>query len=378
NVIYGNYELEPMTVAQILAIGRVQQWDLSNTMSEDIGLTARTAAMQNAENLGTIPPGSLQDMFRSEPPDHATILKPGEPFYQGPGARKTAASKGVPAPVDAARIENLKNAVKRIETARKTISGGTDKPFSNNWILAPSMTASGVAILCNDPHLGLSNPSIFYPLHGDNRTLSNGPLNFSGCTFPGVPGLMLGQNEWLAWGGTVVNYDVTDVYEEEVTIGEDEQKYVTYYGELVPVETTHQRFTIRDLSGGESFVDIDIDFVPHHGPQLPGDPYAEDPGLTQENNLTVQWTGHYVTKDLAAFTGLLESKNIDEFFDSVENFGVGAQNFVGADINGEIAYFPHALVPIRKAGALTHEHPPWMILPGTGGYEWETDEQGRP
>ncbi len=370
NFLLGNdYVLEHMTVNQILALGRVQQYDLSNTVSEEIDRKADFLGVAGAEGLGTVPEGSLQDLYRAEPPDHATILKPGEPYYFGPGPAETAGW----AADAAADSEALRTALARIQRVEQVLRGGAPKPYSNNWVVSPGLTASGFAILCNDPHLGLKNPSIFYPVHADNKTFSGGTLNFSGCTFPGVPGLMLGQNESLAWGGTVVNYDVTDVYEEVVTIVGD-AKFVTYNGEQVPVLTTTQRFNIR---GGDP-VEFDVDFVPQHGPQLPGDPDAADPGLTPENNMTVQWTGHYITDDLAAFMGLLEAGNMDEFFASVANFGVGAQNFVGADTNGEIGYYPHALVPVRKPGALTHENPPYMPLPGTGGYEWEMDTATRP
>jgi penicillin G amidase len=378
NLFYGAYTLEHMTVAQILAIGRVQQWDLSNTLYEEIDRKVQVDSLTGAQTGGLIPAGSLEDILRSEPPDHTTILKPGEPYYVGPAsgaAARTALAPGAAADPagESGSLAYLRKALKRLERVQRLVSAGPDRPFSNNWIISPAQTASGFAVLCNDPHLGLTNPSIFYPVHADNKTFSGGTLNFSGCTFPGVPGLMLGQNERVAWGGTVTNYDVTDVYEETVTV-DGEGKTVTYYGEQVPVETTTQSFNIR----GGAPVSIDIDFVPHHGPQLPGDPYSDNPGLTPENNLTVQWTGHYISLDVAAFLGLLEAQDIDGFIAAVENFGVGAQNFVGADVNGEIAYHPHALIPIRKPAALTHEHPPWLPLPGTGGYEWQTDEAGKP
>jgi len=374
-VMPGSYEIEPMTVAQILAIGRLQQYDLSNTLYEEIDRKVNVDGLRGAEVAERIPEGSLHDLLRAEPPDHATILKPGEPYYFGFGddAPAPAAKAAAAASPSAGSPEALRAVLARIARVERVIRGGADKPFSNNWIVSPGLTASGFALLCNDPHLGLGNPSTFYPVHGDNKTFSGGDLNFSGCTFPGVPGLMLGQNENLAWGGTVVNYDVTDVYEEAVTVNGG-QKHVTYYGEQVPVETVAQRFRIR----GADPVDLDIDFVPQHGPQLPGDPYSPDPGLTPEHNMTVQWTGHYLTDDLAAFMGLLEAQNMDEFFEAVTYFGVGAQNFVGADTAGEIGYYPHALVPVRKPGALTHEHPPYLPLPGTGGYEWEPDAGFRP
>ncbi len=384
NLVLPPYEIEPITEAQILAIGRLQSLNLTSTFGYEIDRKISWEAVRNTEALGVIPNGTLQDIFRAEPPDHATILKAGEPHYVGPAPTKGTLLSGKDAAgrnpdlVEKNRLQHLKEVLKRIERVRKMVWGNGARPLSNNWVLGPSMTASGFPILSNDPHLSLSNPSIFYPIHGDNKSFSNGPLNVSGVTFPGLPGLMLGQNERIAWGATVSLVDVNDVYEEVVTVDGD-SKWVTFNGNPVAVEATLERFRIR---GGDSelgeYADIPIDYVPHHGPQLPGDPFSQDPGLTVEHNLTVRWTGQFVTQELEATSGLMEAGEMDDFFSALENFGVGSQNFIGADVNGEIAYFPHALIPRRMDAALTPEHPPYMPLPGTGEYEWMEDAGGRP
>ncbi|MEW6443962.1 MAG: penicillin acylase family protein [bacterium] len=385
--LLGPYEIEPMTVEQIVAIGRLQQYELSSTLHEEIRRKLQWDWVVQAEQAGTLPAGTLADVFRAKPPDPATILAPGESGYLGPASFKQAAAsertaaatpfapgEEAPGRTEPERNRHLSQTLLRLERVRETIWQTTDRPFSNNWILAPEMTASGVAMLCNDPHLSLSNPSIFYPTHCDNKSFSGGDLNFTGCTFPGIPGLMLGVNERLAWGGTVVGYDVEDVYEETVQTGADGTDQVFFQGQMVPVETVLEVFAIR----GDDPIEIPIDYVPHHGPQVPGDPYSDDPTLAAENNLSFRWSGHFITQDLEAFFGLLRAQNIDEFHAALEKFGVGAQNWVGADVAGEIAYFPHALIPLRAAAALTPEHPPYLPLPGTGEYEWLQDSAGRP
>jgi len=390
--LLGPYEIEPMTVEQVAAIGRLLQYQLSSTLTEEIERKLMWDWVLDAEAAAAIPEGTLLDVFRAKPPDPATILAEGEPGYVGPASAGLSAARfekpstraatsalatgasGMAMAKDRGESQTLGRALERLRRVERHLPNLGEKPFSNNWILSPAVTASGFAILCNDPHLSLSNPSIFYPVHGDNKSFDSGDLNFSGCTFPGIPGLMLGMNEHLAWGGTVVGYDVEDVYEETVETGPDGLDRVLFQGEWVPVETIQETFRIR----GGSAVVIPIDYVPHHGPQVPGDPYAADPTLTAENNLTVRWTGHFVTRDLAAFYGLLNATGIDDFQAAVANFGVGAQNFVGADVNGEIAYYPHALVPLRSPAALTPENPPYLPMPGTGGYEWLDDGTGRP
>ncbi len=387
NLLLPSYTIEPMTIPQVLAIGRLQQFDLSQTLGEEIRRTVRWQRIRDAEVRGDIPAGTLEDIFRAEPADHETILKPGEPGYSGPGSTMTSATayasalriqSAVDASTDGGRQRALEETVERFQRIQAIVRGFDGRPCSNNWIIAGSLTASGNAILCNDPHLGLSNPSIFYPLHCDNKSFTGGTMNFSGVTFPGIPGILLGQNESGAWGATVTNYDVMDIYEESIHV-EGGRKCVDFRGQCVPVATIVERFKIRggDSDLGEE-IDIPIDYVPHHGPQVPGDPFAPDPTLTQEHNLTVRWTGHFYTKDLEAFYGLLDANSVEDFRASVVNFGVGAQNFVWADVSGRIAYFPMALIPVRSPAALTPEHPPYLILPGTGDYEWVTDAEGNP
>ena len=383
--LLGPYEIEPMTVEQILAVGRLQQLELSSGLYEEIDRKVQWEWVLQSEQREDIPAGTLADVFRAQPPDPATILGPGEAGYVGSLAAKAAGfqtgsagmrstATGETGSLDAERMAQLQQMLLRLERIQQRLWGCADRPFSNNWILSPAVAASGFAILCNDPHLSLSNPSVFYPTHGDNKSFSGGELNFSGCTFPGIPGLMLGANERLAWGGTYVGYDVVDVYEETVQTGPAGTEQVLFHGEWVPVETIREVFHVR---GGDP-VEIPIDYVPHHGPQVPGDPYSADPTLTAENNLSFRWTGHFITRDFEAFLGLLNAEGIDDFYDALVHFGVGAQNWVGADVTGEIAYFPHALIPMRSEAALTAEHPPYLPLPGTGEYEWLQDENGRP
>ncbi len=374
------YEIEPMTEAQVLAIGRLQQYELSGTLYEEISRKLDWDAIRDGELNQGLPGGTLQDLFRSQPPSSATVLQPGEDYYMGRMGRKGSvgrlraekssacagmAEKAMPGLLDKGRSRSQRGLLDRIKRGREMLWGSLERPFSNNWILGPSMTASGFPLLCNDPHLAMMNPSVLYPVHGDNKSFGGGDFNISGYTFPGLPGILVGQNERLAWGGTVAYYDVTDVYEEEVLV-DGEDKWVVFNGNTVPVERTLQTFRVRC---GDDIV-IPIDYVPHHGPQTPGDPYSPDPGLSAENNLTMRWTGHFLSREMEAILGLFDATGMDDFFASLEGFWVGSQNFVGASVDGEIGYFPMANIPVREEAALSGDHPPYLPMPGTGGYEW--------
>lgn len=233
---------------------------------------------------------------------------------------------------------------------------------SNNWVLAPSRTRDGKAILANDPHLMLSNPSIFYLAHLDAKTEGRGTLHVAGATFPGIPAVVIGRNERVAWGATVAYFDVTDVYVEELSA---DGQSVIFEGEEVPIVRKEVGFRV---AGKDPHL-ATLEFVPHHGPILKKD-------VANRTAITVRWTGHEPTNELRAFLGLNRAGSVAEAREALRAFEVGAQNFVLADVEGSIGWYPHARIPSRPWASYTPEDPdvslpPWMPLPGDGSAEWE-------
>src|SRR6185436_892011 len=142
---------------------------------------------------------------------------------------------------------------------------------------------------------------------------------------------------------------------------------VLFNGQQVPVLRLEEQF---DMGDG-TFTTQVIEVVPHHGPMVP------DPNLNDEvvgiaaTGMSFRWTGHEITQDSRFLTGLNRARNVEEFKDAIRFFGVGAQNWVWADIHGDIAYFPYVLVPQRPAGTV-----PFLPLRGTGEDEWLQDATG--
>jgi penicillin amidase len=228
-------------------------------------------------------------------------------------------------------------------------------PFgSNNWVVGPKKTATGVVLLANDPHLQLLNPSVWYPIHMDGKTFGTGTIHVFGGTFPGIPGILLGHNETIAWGGTVLGYQILDFYEETV---DSTGNYVWFQNQWVPVKKVELSFPMP----GGGVIRKTVSIVPHHGPILPSSPYTSRP-------LSIRWTGQEKTQDYRAFLNFLTAKDVEEFFSSVTWFSVGAQNFIVGDREGNIGYYGHALVPERRWDLSLY--PPYFYLPGTGVAEW--------
>ncbi len=370
---------EPWTPLDSLAMGRLQSWDLSfDGIITEVEMAGLMSALQDKVG-GTANQGLMGDAFRFQPAGPDTVLPP-------PVDGKKAQSIAFPAGVQrlqASYFQGLANTLRqpRIQPG-VTLGAG-----SNNWAIAPAHTADGLAILANDPHLSLRNPAVFHLVHMDT-TRAGGTLSIAGASFPGIPGVILGHNAYAAWAGTVVYYDVTDVYVETFVPGNPAK--VQFNGGEVALTSRPEVFTYARPAGGcasafDSFVNaldpqvvengnvcevtLTLQYVPHHGPIIPGSKTTDADG--NDIALTWRWTGFEPSEDIAAVAGLWRMKTPEEFLATISRFGVGAQNWLYADVNGHIAWAPFAKVPIRKhlaAGAKTPV--PWLPMPGDGSCEW--------
>jgi penicillin amidase len=335
-----------------LAIGRLQAYTLSETLEEELFF---------ADVFASLPDALRQDVFRSAPAAPATVLP-----APGSTIAPLARAADIQPPPQPARelLRSVRTALQ--ENSRFNPLGAADAGLgSNNWIIAPQLSASGFAMLANDPHLPLFNPGIWHMVQLD----SGGHTRATGVNFPGLPGIILGHNDFGAWGGTVANFDVTDIYMEQVTTPPDypnSPRTVLFNGQQVPVLRVVEDFALP--TGTVSAV---IEVVPHHGPMVP-DPNPNDDvvGLAA-TNMSFRWTGHEITLDARFLTDLNQARNVEEFKAAVRYFAAGAQNWVWADTSGDIAYFPYVLVPQRPPGTI-----PYLPLDGTGSAEWLHDEQG--
>src|SRR5690606_26367923 len=189
-----------------------------------------------------------------------------------------------------------------------------------------------------------------------------GTLHVAGATFPGIPAVVIGRNERVAWGATVAYFDVTDVYVEELSA---DGQSVIFEGEEVPIVRKEVGFRV---AGKDPHL-ATLEFVPHHGPILKKD-------VANRTAITVRWTGHEPTNEIRAFLGLNRAGSVAEAREALRAFEVGAQNFVLADVEGSIGCYPHAPTPSRRGASQTTEdpdvtRPPWMPLSGEGPAEWE-------
>lgn len=192
---------------------------------------------------------------------------------------------------------------------------------SNNWVISKTKSATGYPILCGDPHLGLTLPSIWLEMQ-----IHAPDLNVYGVSIPGIPFILIGFNEQIAWSQTNVGHDVGDYYNIKwKDVSKEEYLYDDKY--IIPrlkVETYH-------IKGGATVYDT-VRYT-LWGPVV----YESD--KYKDRDLAFNWLAHKSStpNELLAFLNLNKAQNFEEYYKALQEYNVPAQNFVFADKKGDIA-----------------------------------------
>lgn len=221
---------------------------------------------------------------------------------------------------------------------------------SNNWVVSGEKSESGAPLLADDPHLGLATPAVWY-----QTTLKSPEQNVSGVILAGIPGIILGHNEDVAWGITNVGPDVQDLYIEKRNPSNPKQ--FLHNGKWVDAEIINETIKVKD----QEPIDYEVT-VTRHGPVISEFAHQSD----TDTVLSMKWTALEATQDLEALTRLNKSKNWEDFDAAIEHFKAPASNFVFVAKDGTIAYKASGNIPIRKKGTSLVPVPGW-----NDDYEWE-------
>lgn len=238
---------------------------------------------------------------------------------------------------------------------------GLDGIGSNNWVVAGSHTASGKPLVANDPHLRLSAPALWY-----FARLEAPGFKVAGATMPGLPAVVLGQNEHLAWGFTNTAPDVQDLYLEELH-PDDPMLYRTPDG-WARFETHEEVIRVK----GQPEVRMTVRAT-RHGPVISDAPGPAStltgPQGAPTHVLAMRWTAldtDYTTLDAAL--GINRARNVDEFVQAAQRHVAPMQSMVVADVHGRIAMVAAGRVPLRQPGHDLHG-----LVPAPGWeakYDW--------
>ncbi len=235
-------------------------------------------------------------------------------------------------------------------------------PGSNNWVIAGAHTASGKPLLANDMHLLVSAPAIWYENHLV-CTDPGSPVDVTGVSFPGIPFVVAGHNDRVAWGFTNGFPDVQDLFVEHLRRTERGVEY-EHRGQWLPAEVRREEIRVK----GEAAVTEEV-IVTVHGPVINrlAVGLAMQPGADglPEQPLALCWTSltpHPMVESLRAMN---RASSCAEFREALRGWVAPTQNVVYADTDGNIGYTFAGRVPIRPRGEGRVPAPGW-----TGEYDW--------
>ncbi|MDZ4715826.1 MAG: penicillin acylase family protein [Cytophagales bacterium] len=204
---------------------------------------------------------------------------------------------------------------------------------SNNWAASGKKTASGSPILCSDPHLNLSLPSIWYAIHLNSPT-----VNTMGVSLPGSPAVIIGFNDSIAWGMTNAQRDLVDWYQIEFK-DKTMNEYLTD-GTWKPSRKVVEKFEVK---GNKVFYDT-VTYT-HHGPVTFD---ANFHGQSERAHFAFRWIAHDPSQEVITFYKMNRAKNHAGYMDALDYYSSPAQNFVFASVQGDIAMRIQGKYPARR------------------------------
>jgi penicillin G amidase len=224
---------------------------------------------------------------------------------------------------------------------------------SNNWAVSGKKTKSGSPILCNDPHLGLNLPSLWFEMQ-----ISTPAFNTYGASFPGFPGIIIGFNDSCAWGHTNGGRDVRDYY--EIKFKDDSRKEYWFNNQWKQTVFRVERIKIK---GTHDYLDTVAYTL--FGPVMYDKSFG---GYKNANNkyYAVRWKAHDPSNELKCFILMDRAKNYTDYSTAAGNLHTAGQNFAFACKNGDIAIKTQGEFPAKWKGQGD------FIMPGIdSNYLWQ-------
>jgi len=355
------YQIEPWTPVQSLTWGKVMAWDLGGNLDLEIERTVL---------LKSFSPEQLDELFPAYPADNPRIV-------QQSGATTAGAPSNAPdLPLPVAEVERTAARLAGLNAVLNRSAAGIG---SNSWVVSGELTASGKPMLANDPHLGIQMPSIWYQVNLHCRSRGERcPFDVGGFSFAGVPGIIIGHNNRIAWGYTDIGPDVMDLY--ILRLNPDNPNQYEFNGAWLDFERRSERIHV---AGGDPLA-LEVR-VSRFGPVISSayEPLLDDAAAEDEEEaavpfrdqagielperyaLALRWTALEPGSLFAPMWDFNKAQNWDEFRAAARAFTVPAQNLIYADVDGNIGYQMPGHIPIRRRGDGRQPVPGW-----TDEYDW--------
>jgi penicillin G amidase len=375
---FPNYRVEPWSPADSLAWLKAMAWDMRGDYNNEL---------TRARLSGNITPARLAQIFPPYPvASHHPILSALDWTPGAAGSTQSAASS-VPATSNGASVpavptvpavvanKSARTVYAEVATALDELPvmvGRGDGVGSNSWVVGPQRSSTGKPLLANDPHLGVNIPGVWYQTGLHCRSVSAAcPFDVAGFSFAGLPGIVIGHNQNIAWGFTNLGPDVSDFYLEQVR-GDSYRRGKRYLPLKERTETIKVAggrdvtTTVRETVHGPLLSDV-IPSVAQAGKTAP----VEGKAVTTSYDVSLAWTGLLPGHTADAIFKLNTAVNFAQFRDAAKDFAVPAQNLLYADTKGHIGYQAPGQVPIRASSTQGAPAGYWPAPGWDPKYDWK-------
>jgi penicillin amidase len=355
----------------------IEPWEPVNTltwikvMSQDLGSNME-GELKNIEMIRAVGLGMAADLLPPYRKDEMPYIVSDEELFIE-GGKKTDTGFG-------ALDEELVSIVAALDTG---LVGGFDladglafgkagEAGSNSWVVSGTLTSTKTALLANDPHLSVQMPSIWYEIGLHCKENGGRGINVRGFSFAGVPGVVVGHNDRIAWGMTSLYPDTQDLYVERINPENPNQYEVN--GDWVDMELVSEVIAVHDEDDPYRLLVRST----RHGPVVTDHGFMLDysnfgiashktfPENLELTALSLRWAALQHSTALKSLLLINRARNFDEFREALRYWDTPSQNFVYADTDGNIGYQAPGLIPIRAKGEGLIPAPGW-----TDEYEWE-------
>ncbi|WP_024754794.1 penicillin acylase family protein [Streptomyces exfoliatus] len=376
-----DYAIEPWTPVDSVAWLKAMAWDLRGNMQDEIDrslMTSRLSASQIKQLYPEYPYALHQPILDKGAVDESTgSFDPAAEAGDGdgsttgdtPGTNPTGAG-GSSGSSDGSGVDAQLSGLSEVLDGIPALLGPNGNGIgSNSWVVAGEKTTSGKPLLANDPHLSPQLPSLWYQMGLHCRSVSaTCRYDVAGYTFSGMPGVIIGHNDKIAWGLTNLGADVTDLYLEKIGpdgyLVDGKVKPFTVRDEVIKVAGGDDRkITVRSTGRGPLVSDRSTE-LEKVGRKAPVGNAAPDRGTGY--GVSLQWTALQPGKSMDAIFALDRAKDFTTFRAAAKNFEVPSQNLVYADTEGHIGYQSPGKIPQRSKGDGTLPAPGW-----DSAYKWK-------
>ncbi len=357
-----NYKPDPWKPENSLMLARMMGWDLNIAWYTDY-IMGEVLSKTGMEKTSLIFPDTNITIY-TKPVEETADSTAEDEETDTPKKRRQRNETGMLGNDNAEYLKQVsalgKGFFELNQSYRQYFNMNVSHVGSNSWVVSGSRSMFGKPILANDPHLALQAPSRWYEVY-----IKGGSLDVRGMSFPGIPGVVIGNNKFISWGLTNLMNDDNDfvIIKRDSA---DSRKYI-YNNQPVAMDSITEKIFVKDSME----IDFKI-FTTKIGPVISdlkvrgfADMKENSDDPYKDKIMTFRWTGFEQSDEIKCFYGINTAKGWDDFKNALKDFCVPAQNFLYSDIYGNIGYRAGGKIPVRKTN-VNYSY----IFPGEDELSW--------